>query len=82
MVRLTCVRAVAGLRNSCGPSPALPSRPHRTPGDWPELDLLTYGTPIPVALRTAAADRHVTLVLDRGVAMVDGTPSYAHTVNG
>lgn len=49
---------------------------------WPELDLLAYGTPIPVPLRTAAPDRHFTLVLDRGVAMVDGSPTYAHTVNG
>ncbi|MGW1677369.1 multicopper oxidase family protein [Saccharopolyspora sp. NPDC002376] len=49
---------------------------------WPELDLLTYGKPVPVALRTAAADRHFTLVLDRGVAMVDGSPAYAQTVNG
>ncbi len=49
---------------------------------WPELDLLTYGTPVPVALRTEAADRHFTLVLDRGVAMVDGSPAYAQTVNG
>ncbi|TQM28854.1 multicopper oxidase family protein [Nocardia bhagyanarayanae] len=50
--------------------------------EWPELDLLTYGIPVPVALRTAAADRHFTLVLDRGMAMVDGAPAYAHTVNG
>ncbi|MEU2176780.1 multicopper oxidase family protein [Nocardia sp. NPDC019219] len=49
---------------------------------WPELDLLTYGTPVPVPLRGAATDRHFTLVLDRGVAMVDGVPTYAHTVNG
>ncbi|WP_236565792.1 MULTISPECIES: multicopper oxidase family protein [Nocardia] len=49
---------------------------------WPELDLLRYGTPVPVALRTAAPDRHFTLVLDRGLAMVDGSPAYAHTVNG
>jgi FtsP/CotA-like multicopper oxidase with cupredoxin domain len=28
------------------------------------------------------ADRHFTLVLDRGIAMVDGRPSYAHIVNG
>ncbi|GAA4525613.1 hypothetical protein GCM10023096_57920 [Nonomuraea ferruginea] len=51
-------------------------------GGWPELDLLTYGTPAPVALRVDAADRHFTMVLDRGLAMVDGVPAYAHTVNG
>jgi len=49
---------------------------------WPDLDLLTYGTPAPVALRGATADRHFTLVLDRGVAMVDGSPAYAQIVNG
>ncbi|GIJ24442.1 multicopper oxidase family protein [Micromonospora lutea] len=50
--------------------------------DWPELDLFTYGTSAPVPLRTATADRHFTLVLDRGVAMVDGRPAFAQTVNG
>ncbi|TDP92973.1 multicopper oxidase family protein [Labedaea rhizosphaerae] len=49
---------------------------------WPELDLLTYGAPARVALPTDAADRHFTMVLDRELAMVDGTPMYAHTVNG
>ncbi|MBC6447522.1 multicopper oxidase family protein [Actinokineospora xionganensis] len=51
-------------------------------GAWPELDLLAYGTPAPVALRDEAANRHFTLVLGRGLAMVDGAPSYAQTVNG
>lgn len=50
---------------------------------WPELDLLRYGTPAPVPFdRSSDFDRHFTLVLDRGVAMVDGRPAYAHTVNG
>ncbi|GIJ38404.1 multicopper oxidase family protein [Micromonospora andamanensis] len=49
---------------------------------WPELDLLTYGTSTPVPLRTASADRQFTLVLDRGLAMVDGRPAFAQTVNG
>ncbi|MEV2240988.1 multicopper oxidase family protein [Micromonospora sp. NPDC049891] len=49
---------------------------------WPELDLFTYGTSTPVPLRTATADRHFTLVLDRGLAMVDGRPAFAQTVNG
>jgi FtsP/CotA-like multicopper oxidase with cupredoxin domain len=58
-----------------------------TPGEdtagWPELDLLRYGTPahVPFDARSRA-DRHFTLVLDRGVAMVDGRPAYAQTVNG
>ncbi|SCL49554.1 Multicopper oxidase with three cupredoxin domains (includes cell division protein FtsP and spore coat protein CotA) [Micromonospora citrea] len=49
----------------------------------PELDLLGYGTPaaVPFGLRSAV-DRHFTMVLDRAVAMVDGRPAYAQTVNG
>ena len=49
---------------------------------WPELDLLHYGEPVPLPLVASDADRHFTIVLDRGVAMVDGQLTYAHTVNG
>ncbi len=50
---------------------------------WPELDLLGYGTPAALPLDAGGrADRHFTMVLDRGVAMVDGRPTYAQTVNG
>ncbi|RKN48448.1 multicopper oxidase family protein [Micromonospora endolithica] len=49
---------------------------------WPELDLLSYGTPVPVPLRDEVANRNFTLVLDRGLAMVDGFPAFAQTVNG
>jgi FtsP/CotA-like multicopper oxidase with cupredoxin domain len=50
---------------------------------WPELDLLRYGTPAAVPFDASRrADRHFTMVLDRGVAMVDGRPAYAQTVNG
>jgi FtsP/CotA-like multicopper oxidase with cupredoxin domain len=50
---------------------------------WPELDLLRYGTPAAVPFDAGSrADRHYTIVLDRGVAMVDGRPAYAQTVNG
>jgi len=50
---------------------------------WPELDLLRYGTPAAVPFDAGRrADRHFTMVLDRGVAMVDGRPAYAQTVNG
>jgi FtsP/CotA-like multicopper oxidase with cupredoxin domain len=50
---------------------------------WPELDLLRYGTPAAVPFDAGSrADRHFTMVLDRGVAMVDGRPAYARTVNG
>ncbi|PZF81050.1 multicopper oxidase family protein [Jiangella anatolica] len=52
-------------------------------GGWPELDPLHYGAPaaVPFTLDTDY-DRHFTLVLDRGVAMVDGRPAFAQTVNG
>lgn len=72
--------ATVWLRPQAGAPDGEPSTPD-TPR-WPELDLLTYGTPAPVTLRTDTADRHFTLVLDRGVAMVDGSPAYAQTVNG
>jgi FtsP/CotA-like multicopper oxidase with cupredoxin domain len=50
---------------------------------WPELDLLRYGTPAAVPLAAGSrADRHFAMVLDRGVAMVDGRPAYGQTVNG
>jgi FtsP/CotA-like multicopper oxidase with cupredoxin domain len=49
---------------------------------WPELDLLRYGSPAAAPLDAGRADRHFTMVLDRGVAMVDGGPAYAQAVNG
>ncbi|MFC0508885.1 multicopper oxidase family protein [Micromonospora costi] len=66
-------------------------RPHGGPpgdapiedtSDLPELDLLRYGAPVAAPFDTRNADRHFTMVLDRGLAMVDGRPAYAHTVNG
>ncbi|MDQ0382635.1 multicopper oxidase family protein [Amycolatopsis thermophila] len=59
-----------------------PDRSIADPADWPELDLLRYGTPAAVPFDPDDADRHFTMVLDRGVAMVDGSPAYAQTVNG
>ncbi|MFG3691702.1 multicopper oxidase family protein [Micromonospora sp. NPDC047740] len=50
--------------------------------DLPELDLLRYGAPAAVPFDSGSADRHFTMVLDRGVAMVDGKPAFAQTVNG
>ncbi|MEV0663099.1 multicopper oxidase family protein [Actinomadura luteofluorescens] len=50
--------------------------------DLPELNLLRYGTAAAVSFDAGDADRHFTMVLDRGVAMVDGRPAYAQTVNG
>jgi FtsP/CotA-like multicopper oxidase with cupredoxin domain len=50
---------------------------------WPELDLLTYGTPAATPFGAGSRfDRDFTMVLDRGIAMVDGRPAYAQTVNG
>jgi FtsP/CotA-like multicopper oxidase with cupredoxin domain len=50
---------------------------------WPELDLLRYGTPAALPFDAGGrVDRRFTMVLDRGVAMVDGRPAYAQTVNG
>jgi FtsP/CotA-like multicopper oxidase with cupredoxin domain len=50
---------------------------------WPELDLLGYGTPADLPFDAGGrVDRHFTMVLDRGVAMVDGRPAYGQTVNG
>lgn len=60
-----------------GDDPALPD----TSG-WPELDLLHYGEPTAVPFDIDDADRHFTIVLDRSLAMVNGSPSYAQTVDG
>lgn len=49
---------------------------------WPELDLLHYGGPVPPPFDPGRPDRHFELVLDRGIALVDGRPAYAQTVNG
>jgi FtsP/CotA-like multicopper oxidase with cupredoxin domain len=49
---------------------------------WAELDLLHYGDPAAVPFDAGNVDRHFEIVLDRGVAMVYGRPTYAHTVNG
>lgn len=58
-------------------------------GGWPELDLLDYGAPGGGAGGGSSGDgfgeefdRDFTLVLDRGLAMVDGVPRFAQTVNG
>ncbi len=51
--------------------------------DWPELDLTRYGAPAPTPYTSRSRfDRDFTLVLDRGFALTNGRPMYAHTVNG
>jgi len=49
---------------------------------WPDLDLLEYGAPSTLPFDPDTADRHFTMVLDRRLALVDGRPAYAQTVNG
>ncbi|WP_248964046.1 multicopper oxidase family protein [Sphaerisporangium perillae] len=50
---------------------------------WPELDLTRYGTAARTPFTSAGPfDRDFTLVLDQGLALADGLPAYAHTVNG
>jgi FtsP/CotA-like multicopper oxidase with cupredoxin domain len=57
--------------------------PVRDTSAWPELDLNGYGTPAPLPITLGGRfDRRFTLVLDRGLAMVEGAPRYAQTVNG
>ncbi|GAB3150578.1 multicopper oxidase family protein [Microbispora hainanensis] len=51
--------------------------------DWPELDLTRYGAPASTPYTSRSRfDRDFTLVLDRGLALTNGRPAYAHTVNG
>jgi FtsP/CotA-like multicopper oxidase with cupredoxin domain len=50
---------------------------------WPTLDLTRYGTPgaVPFDARSRF-DRRYTMVLDRGLSLVDRSPTFAFTVNG
>ncbi|BCB81816.1 hypothetical protein GCM10022251_14530 [Phytohabitans flavus] len=67
-----------GLRLGTGTGSGLDA-----PKGWPELDITRYGTPAATPFgRESHFDRNFTLVLDRGIALVDGVPKYAHTVNG
>ena len=50
---------------------------------WPVLDLLRYGGPAATPFGAGSRfDRDFTLVLDRGLALLGGKPSYAYTING
>ncbi|HEX6470854.1 MAG TPA: multicopper oxidase family protein [Streptosporangiaceae bacterium] len=67
------------LEPNVGPAPAAVPRT----GGWPELDLTRYGKPAPAPFTARGRfDRRFTLVLDRGLALSGGAPSYAYTVNG
>jgi FtsP/CotA-like multicopper oxidase with cupredoxin domain len=71
-----------GLRLRPGDTSAAAGPEGTDTGRWPELDLLQYGQPVGRVLDPEKADRHFTIVLDRGLAMVDGRPAFAQTVNG
>jgi FtsP/CotA-like multicopper oxidase with cupredoxin domain len=50
---------------------------------WPEVDLAAYGAPAATPFGAGSRfDRHFTLVLDRGLALVGRLPTYAYTVDG
>ncbi|MFG2042450.1 multicopper oxidase family protein [Dactylosporangium sp. NPDC048998] len=50
---------------------------------WPTLDQTRYGAPAATPFGPDSHfDKRFTMVLDRGVSMVDGLPKYAFTVNG
>ncbi|WP_345097975.1 multicopper oxidase family protein [Planomonospora venezuelensis] len=67
-------RADLGLLVTPGPGAAPP------PAAGPLLDVTVYGSGgLP---ELGSFDREVTWVLDRGLAMLDGAPALAHTVNG
>ncbi len=84
-VTFTMPAGPVGLRFPDYPAAVLPlnSTPPAAPSGWPTLDLLSYGTPAPSPYGlNSAFDRRFTLVLDRGLALVDGRPAYANTING
>ncbi|MBB2747941.1 UNVERIFIED_ORG: FtsP/CotA-like multicopper oxidase with cupredoxin domain [Microbispora rosea subsp. rosea] len=71
----------AGAAAAADPG-AVPAAGDQT-ADWPELDLTRYGAPAPTPYTSRSRfDRDFTLVLDRGFALTNGRPMYAHTVNG
>ena len=51
--------------------------------DGPDLDLLSYGTPVAVpGMTDAAVDREAALVLDHQARFLDDIPALAQTING
>lgn len=74
--------AAAESASATADAGAVPAADSQT-ADWPELDLTRYGAPAPTPYTSRSRfDRDFTLVLDRGLALTNGRPSYAHTVNG
>jgi len=82
-LRPTNGSAALNLTPDAAATPPTDTPDSSTVDSWPLLDLLTYGRPAPVPFDTHSAfDRRFILVLDRGLALVGGTPTYAFTVNG
>ncbi len=70
-------------RPPAGRAVARPTGAGRTAADWPVLDLLSYGTPAAVPFDVRIALRPAVHPGPRpGLALVDGRPAYAYTVNG
>ena len=65
----------AALVLGAAPGPRV-SRPVRT------LDLLSYGTPTPLAFDPATADRHFDYEIGRRPGLLDGLPGLWWTING
>ncbi|WP_432926596.1 multicopper oxidase family protein [Microbispora sp. CA-135349] len=81
-VRLTPASGSSGADTGDGSAGAAPAAGGQT-ADWPDLDLTRYGAPAPTPYSAQSRfDRNFTLVLDRGLALTNGRPMYAHTVNG
>ncbi|GII61885.1 hypothetical protein Skr01_19700 [Sphaerisporangium krabiense] len=71
-----------GLRLSPGATPGAGVPVADTSG-WPEFDPLAYGRPAATPFTASSRfDRNFDLVLDRGLAITNGRPAYAHTANG
>ncbi|MBO4274480.1 multicopper oxidase family protein [Microbispora triticiradicis] len=80
-VRLTT--AADGPGNGPGTGDVTDAEDAAAAAGWPELDLTRYGTPASTPYTSRSHfDRRFTLVLDRGLALGDGLPIYAHTING
>jgi FtsP/CotA-like multicopper oxidase with cupredoxin domain len=71
----------AAVRLTPSPETSAPAPVDTT--TWPTLDQTRYGTAASTPFDAHSRfDRRFTMVLDRGVTIVDGAPQYAFTVNG
>ena len=63
-------------------APAIPAAAAVPFVDGPDVDLLTYGSPVAPRITGSDMDREATLVLDRQFRFLAGVPTLAQTVNG